>query len=114
MVGLCLFGSVALIDRSAGAGLDLIAGLATVAALDRLLGRGSDLVAGAWAGLAFLAAGWPPVVLIVLATVVIGRPESVALLPPRRATARGGRGLVGLGPERRARRGVGGGPGPCP
>lgn len=76
MVGVCLFGSVALIDRSAGAGLDLIAGLATVAALDRLLGQGSDLVAGAWTGLAFLAAGWPPVVLIVLATVVIGRSES--------------------------------------
>ncbi|MEJ7639124.1 MAG: hypothetical protein WKF75_14410 [Singulisphaera sp.] len=76
MVGVCLFGSVALIDRSAGAGLDLIAGLATVAAMDRLLGRGSDLVAGAWTGLAFLAAGWPPVVLIALATVVIGRPES--------------------------------------
>ena len=54
----------------------MIGGLATVAALDRLLGRGSDLVAGAWAGLAFLAAGWPPVVLIVLATVVIGRPEA--------------------------------------
>ena len=97
MVGVCLFGSVALIDRSAGAGLDLIAGLATVAALDRLLGRGSDLVAGPWTGLAFLAAGWPPVVLILLATVVIGRPESSLsfrlLVPP----ARGGRGLVGLG-----------------
>ena len=111
MVGVCLFGSVALIDRSAGAGIDLIAGLATVAALDRLLGRGSDLVAGAWTGLAFLAAGWPPLVLIVLATVVIGRPESslsFRLLRP----ARGGRGLVGLGSERRARRGVGRGSGP--
>ncbi len=81
MVGVCFFGSVALIDRSAGAGLDLISGLATVAALDRLLGRGSDLVAGAWASLAFLAAGWPPVVLIVLATVVIGRPASSLSLP---------------------------------
>ena len=70
---LCWFGSLALIDRSAGAGLDLIAGLATVAALDRILGRGSDWVAGLWAALAFLAAGWPPLALIALATVVIGR-----------------------------------------
>src|SRR5262249_18939228 len=61
LVGLCWFGSVGLMDRSAGAGLDLLAGLATVTALDRLLGRGSDLVAGAWTALAFLTGGWPSV-----------------------------------------------------
>jgi hypothetical protein len=73
LTALCWFGSVALIDRSAGAGIDLVAGLATVAALDRLVGRGSDLVAGLWAALAFLSAGWPPVALIALTTVVLGR-----------------------------------------
>ncbi len=76
LTGLCWFGSVALIDRSAGAGVDLIVGLATIAALDRILGRGADLGAGLWASLAFLAGGWPPLAVIALATVVIGRRNS--------------------------------------
>jgi hypothetical protein len=71
---LCWCGSLALIDRSAGAGLELIAGLATVAALDRILRRGSDAVAGLWAAAAFLAGGWPPLALVAMATIVIGRP----------------------------------------
>jgi len=77
--------SVALIDRSAGTGLDLISGLAVVAALDRLLGRGSDWVAGVWAALAFLCGGWPPLALIVMATIVLGRRGvglTVGLLAP--------------------------------
>jgi hypothetical protein len=74
-LGLCWFGSVALIDRSAGAGLDLIMGFGTIAALDRILNRGSDLVAGLWTSLAFLAGGWPPLALVALATIVIGRTE---------------------------------------
>jgi hypothetical protein len=74
LVGLTWFGSLGLIDRSAGAGLDLIMALGTVAALDRILGRGSDLIAGCWAACAFLAGGWPPVAVVALATVVIGRP----------------------------------------
>src|SRR5262249_21242397 len=88
--GCCWFGSLALIDRSAGAGLDLILGLATVAALDRLLSRGSDWVAGLWASLIFLAGGWPPLVVIGLAILVIGRRGSsfsVPLLLPPRVTA---------------------------
>jgi hypothetical protein len=76
LMGLCWFGSVALIDRSAGAGLDLILGLATTAALDRILGHGSDTAAGLWAGLAFLAGGWPPLALIALVSIVIGRREA--------------------------------------
>ena len=75
-MGLCWFGSVALIDRSAGAGIDLIVGLGTIAALDRILGHGSDTVAGVWASLAFLAGGWPPLALIGLVTIVIGRQEA--------------------------------------
>lgn len=75
-VGFCWFGSVALIDRSAGAGIDLVMGLGVVAALDRIVGRGSDAVAGLWASLAFLAGGWPPMALIALATIVIGRREA--------------------------------------
>jgi hypothetical protein len=90
LTGLCWFGSVALIDRSAGAGLDLIQGFAVVAALDRILGRGADLVAGLWASFAFLAGGWPPLALIALAGVVVGRREtwlSARLLVPPILTA---------------------------
>jgi len=91
LVGLCWYGSLALMDRSAGAGLDLITALGTVAALDRLLGRGSDLVAGCWAALAFLAGGWPPVAVVALTTLVIGRPSASLswrlLFPPALAAA---------------------------
>ena len=86
LVGLCWFGSIGLMDRSAGAGLDLIAGLLTVAALDRLIGKGSDLVAGAYAALAFLAGGWPPLAVVALTTVVLGRSGATLswrlLVPP--------------------------------
>jgi hypothetical protein len=77
LVALTWFGSVALIDRSAGAGLDLVAGLATVGALDRLLGRRAGWGAGLWGALAFLAAGWPPLALLVLAAVVLIRRDEV-------------------------------------
>jgi hypothetical protein len=91
LLALCWFGSVALIDRSAGAGLDLIVGLATVGALGRIVGRGSDWVAGLWASLAFLSGGWPPLALIALATVVIGRREASLswklVIPPLVAAA---------------------------
>ncbi len=73
LVALGWFGSVALIDRSGGAGLDLITGLGTVAALDRLLGRGSGWAVGCWAAWAFLAGGWPPLAVLGLSTVVLGR-----------------------------------------
>jgi hypothetical protein len=75
-MGLCWFGTIALIDRSAGGSIDLIAGLGVVAAFDRILVRGSDVWAGVFAALAFLAGGWPPLALIALATVVIGKPAS--------------------------------------
>jgi hypothetical protein len=90
LMGLSWFGSIALIDRSAGAGLDLIMGLGTIAALDRILNRGSDLKAGLWASFAFLAGGWPPLAVIALATVVIGRREaglSARLIVPPCLTA---------------------------
>ena len=70
---LCWSGSVAMMDRSAGTGLALISGLAIVATIDRILGRGSGWVAGFWAALAFLSGGWPPLALIGLATIVLGR-----------------------------------------
>jgi hypothetical protein len=77
---------VALIDRSAGAGIDPILGLCTIAALDRIVNRGSDWVAGIWASLAFLAGGWPPLAVIALATIVLGRHgaglSARLLLPP--------------------------------
>ncbi len=70
---LCWFGGAAMIDRSAGVGLELIAAIGTIAALNRLLTRGSDWVAGLCAGWAFLAGGWPPLAVIGLASVVLGR-----------------------------------------
>jgi len=73
MVALAWFGSLALADRSSNLRIDLIAGLGTVAALDRLLAKGSGWAVGAWAGWAFLAGGWPPVAVLLLATVVLGR-----------------------------------------
>ncbi len=72
-LGLAWFGSLALIDRSAILGVDLVAALGLVAALDRLLGKGSGIVAGLWAALAFLAGGWPPLAILGLSTVVLGR-----------------------------------------
>jgi hypothetical protein len=73
LFGICWFGSLALIDRSSTTGLDMIMGMATLASIDRLITRGSDHVAGLWAALAFLAGGWPSLVVIALAAIVIGR-----------------------------------------
>jgi hypothetical protein len=90
LLGLCWFGSAAVIDRSAGAGLDLITGFATIAALNRIVNRGSDLAAGLWASLAFLSGGWPPLAIIALVTIVLGRHEarlSARLLGPPLAAA---------------------------
>lgn len=72
-VGLCWFGCLGVIDHSGGTGLDFLSGLGIVAAIDRLLEHGSDWKAGFWAALAFLSGGWPPVILIFLAVIVIGR-----------------------------------------
>jgi hypothetical protein len=84
--GVCWFSCLAVIDRTGGAGLDMVLGVATLAAIDRLLGRGGDWTAGLWASLAFLAGGWPPLLLIGLAIIVIGRPGSMfsarLVLPP--------------------------------
>ncbi len=91
-VAVAWFGCLAVIDRSAGAGLDMILGVATLAAIDRLLGRGADRVAGLWASLAFLAGGWPPLLLIGLTIIVIGRRGSsfsAGLILPPLATAFG-------------------------
>jgi hypothetical protein len=73
LTALCLFGGLALIDRSADAGLDLIAGLGTIAALNRMLTKGSDWLAGLFASWAFLAGGWPTLALIALASILLGR-----------------------------------------
>jgi hypothetical protein len=80
LVAAAFFGSFAMMDRmmdrSTGMGLDLIAGFGTIAAIDRLLSKGSGWVVGAWASLAFLAAGWPPLAVLGLATIVLGRKGS--------------------------------------
>jgi hypothetical protein len=90
LLGLCWFGSVALIDRSGAAGLDLIVGMTTLAAIERLMDRGSDWIAGIWTALAFLAGGWTPVAIIALAIIVLGKRSagfSVRLLLPALAAA---------------------------
>ena len=73
LVSLTWLGSLAMIDRSAGAGIDLITAVGVILAIDRLLTQGADLVAGSWTALAVLCGGWPPLALIVLSTIVIGR-----------------------------------------
>lgn len=73
LLALTWFGQLALIDRSADAGVDLIAGFGTILALNRLLTKGSGWVAGLCASWAFLAGGWPPLAMIVLATILLGR-----------------------------------------
>lgn len=73
-LALTLFGTLAAMQRSAETGLDVLSTLAVVGAIDRIYGRGSDLVAGGWLGLAFLMGGWPPVALVLLTIVILGRP----------------------------------------
>jgi hypothetical protein len=86
LFGVCWFGSLAVIDRSASTGIDWIMGLAAVAAIDRLITEGSDWVTGLWAAVAFLAGGWPPLVVIALAVIVLGKSSSKLslglVLPP--------------------------------
>ena len=61
-------------------------GLAIVVAINRLLTQGSDAVAGLYTSVAFLSGGWPPLVVIALAIIVIGnrnaRYSPASLLPP--------------------------------
>jgi len=73
LFGFAWFGSVALLDHSSSLGFDFLTGMAMIAALDRLIGRGSDWVAGLWASLAFLSGGWPPLIVVALAVIVLGR-----------------------------------------
>ena len=86
LAAVCLLGSFAWIDRSSITGIEPIAGLAIVAALDRVLNQGSDRVAGLWAAVAVLAGGWPPLLMIVLPIIVLGRRQAklskALLIPP--------------------------------
>lgn len=83
LAALALFGGLGAIHRAEGTGADWIAGLAVVAALDRLIaGRGDGWLAGFWTALALAAGGWPPVALIGLALIAVGRPVSWRLVVP--------------------------------
>lgn len=85
LFGFAWFGSAALIDHSSSLGFDFLTGMATIAALDRLMSRGSGWVAGFWAALAFLSGGWPPLVVVALAVIVLGRRDadfSLKLIAP--------------------------------
>ncbi len=72
-LALCWFGSIGLVDRSAGAGVDLMLGLGTIAAIHRITVRGPDLVAGLWTAFAFLAGGWPPLAVIFMASIAVAK-----------------------------------------
>lgn len=90
LFGFAWFGSVALLDHSGGLGVDLLTAMATIAALDRLMCRGSGWVAGLWAALAFLSGGWPPLLVVALAVIVLGRRDadfSLKLIVPPALTA---------------------------
>jgi hypothetical protein len=102
LTGLTWFGTLALIDRSAGTGLDLITGLATVGAIDRLLAGKAGWGAGLWGALAFLSAGWPPLAFLALATVVLARRDGIRLigllLPPMTVMAVWSIGAIAIAP----------------
>jgi hypothetical protein len=88
-VALAYFASVASIHHAGSAGLASVASLFVVLSIDRILGRGSDLLAGVWMALAFLCGGWPPVVMVLLPIVILGRSGhtlSWRLLVPMAAT----------------------------
>jgi hypothetical protein len=72
-LGFCWFGSIGLIDRSATTGADLILALGVVGAIERIMARGADWIAGLWAAWAFLAGGWPPLALIIMACIVLAK-----------------------------------------
>ncbi|AMV37028.1 hypothetical protein [Planctomyces sp. SH-PL62] len=76
LFGFAWFGSGALLGHSGSSGIDFLSGMATIAALDRLVNRRSDWIAGTWASFAFLAGGWPPLVVLALAVIVLGRRDS--------------------------------------
>ncbi len=78
-VAVCWLGSIGVVDHAAFARLDLLQTLGVVAAIDRLLDRGRDFVFGCWGAFAFLCGGLPPLVLLALASIVIGRPNQPAL-----------------------------------
>jgi hypothetical protein len=83
--GLSWFGCLGVVDHSGSTGIDFLTAAATVAALCGLLVRGSDWTVGVCTALAFLAGGWPPVVVVLAAVLVLGRPDadfSVRLLTP--------------------------------
>ncbi len=85
LFGFAWFGSAALLDHSSSLGFDFLTGMATIAALDRLMSRGSGWVAGFWAALAFLSGGWPPLIVVALAVIVLGRRDadfSLKLIAP--------------------------------
>jgi hypothetical protein len=86
LVAIGLFGSLAWLDRSSSTGIEPIGGLAVVGALDRLLNRGSDWIAGFWTALGVLAGGWPPLAMILLPVIVLGRSGATLskglILPP--------------------------------
>jgi hypothetical protein len=90
LFGFAWFGSTALLDHAGSRGFDFMSGLATIAALDRLLSRRSDWVAGLLASAAFLCGGWPPLLVIALAVLVVGRRDadfSFKLIAPAVITA---------------------------
>lgn len=76
LFGFAWFGSLAIMSHAGSSGIDFLSGMATVAALDRMLSRRTDWITGLWASMAFLAGGWPPLVILGLAVIVLGRRDA--------------------------------------
>ncbi len=76
IVALAWLSTIGIVDRSSVTGLDLIQTLFVLGAVERIHSVGKDTTMGVWASLAFLAGGWPPLVMIGLAAIVIGRADA--------------------------------------
>lgn len=70
---LAVLNCLGMIDHSTALGFDALTVCALTAALDELLRRGSTWRAGTWLAIAFFMGGWPPVLLILVTSIALGR-----------------------------------------
>ena len=76
LLGVCWFGSIALIDRSGSVGHRPHHRAGDCGDTQPIDDGANGWVAGPWASLAFLSGGLPPLVVIALAVVVMGRTQA--------------------------------------
>ena len=73
----CWMTSVGLMELSETLDLDMLVGVWTIAAVSRINAKSADFWAGVLAGMAFLAGGWPPLAVCLIACVVLGKRSSI-------------------------------------